>query len=397
VTHVRVAVLDHTAALGGAELALVRLLDALDPGEVQVTTVLFADGPLRGLLEDHGHAVTVLPLDQRLATAERHAVGASLVTSARAAIAVLPFVWRLARTLRLLDVDLIHTTSLKADLIGVPASILARRPLVWHVHDRISPDYLPRPMATLIRALARVAPRHVLVNSRATAATLPRLRHRTLAYPGLAPGQIRPTPPLPTAPGHPHPRQHPVVGILGRISPTKGQLVLVRAAALVHESHPDVRFRIIGAALFTEHAYERRVQEEIATLGLSKAVEMVGFAPDPTTELDALDLCVHASSNPEPFGQVVAEAMARGIPVVATRGGGVTEIVQPPDAAAALGWVVPPDDPHALARAIREVLDNPEESARRASEAWASVQYRFPIARTARTVTQVWRSAARVR
>lgn len=392
---VRVAVLDHTAALGGAELALARLLDALDPTEVQVTTVLFADGPLRTFLEDRSHPVTVLPLDPRLATAERHAVGGSLVAGVRSAFAILPFVWRLARTLRNLDVDLIHTTSLKADLIGVPAALLARRPLVWHVHDRISPDYLPGPMVVLIRGLARLAPRHVLVNSRATAATLPRVR-RTLAYPGLAHDQIHPNPPA-TARRRQRPNEYPVVGILGRISPTKGQVVLVRAAALVHRTHPDVRFRIIGAALFTEHAYEQRVRDEIAALELSGTIEMVGFTPDPAAALDDLDLCVHASPTPEPFGQVVVEAMARGVPVVATRGGGVTEILEPPDATAPLGWLVSPEDPEALAQAVRDVLDHADEATRRARAAWASVQGRFPVERTARTVTRVWRSVAPAR
>jgi len=387
---VRVAVLDHTAALGGAELALARLLDALDPVDVHVTTVLFADGPLRGLLEDHGHAVSVLPLDQRLATAERHAVGASLVTSARAAIAVLPFVWRLARTLRRLDVDLIHTTSLKADILGVPAAILARRPVVWHIHDRISPDYLPRPMVALIRSLARVAPRRVLVNSHATAATLPKVR-ATVAYPGLAPEQFAPEPGTPASPPR-APDDPRTVGILGRVSPTKGQREFLRAARRVHAARPDVRFRIIGAALFAEQDYERLVREEIRALGLEDVVALVGFASDPGAELDRLTLCVHASPTPEPFGQVVAEAMARGVPVVATAGGGVGEIVAPPGAAEPLGWLVPPGDVAALADAILEALDDPAEAQRRAVAAWRSVERRFPIAVTATSVTDVWRS-----
>lgn len=394
-TPLRVAVLDHTAALGGAELALVRLLDALDPAEAQVTTVLFADGPLRALLEDRGHAVEVLPLAPGVATAERHAVGSSLAASGRAAVAVTPFVWRLAHHLRRLDVDLVHTTSLKADLIGTPAAWLARRPLVWHVHDRISPDYLPRPMVALLRTLARVAPRHVLVNSRATAATLPTVR-TMVAYPGLAPDQFAPAPvaaePPTTAP--PTPR---TVGILGRISPTKGQREFIQAARRVHAVHPDVRFRIIGAALFAEQAYERAVREEVRALGLEEVVAFVGFVADPAAELDRLAVCVHASPTPEPFGQVVAEAMAREIPVVATLGGGVADIVAPPGACEPLGWLVPPRDVAALADAILDALDRPEEAARRSRSAWTSVRDRLGIERTAATITRVWRSAARGR
>ncbi len=384
----RVAVLDHTAALGGAELALARMLDHSRAPDIEVRTILFSDGPFADRLRESGHSVEVMPLVPGIAGTDRHAAGRSVLAAARKAVLLVPFVVRLGRRLRATRPDVIHTTSLKADLIGVGASWIAGRPLVWHVHDRISPDYLPPIMVGLIRFLARHAPRYVIVNSEATAATLPGVRRMTIAYPGFGPDQVGPAPVdrRPTAPG--------VVGIIGRISPTKGQLEFVRAAARVLRERPQVRFRIIGAALFGEDSYADAVRREVDDLGIADAIEFAGFVDDPAAALDSFGLCVHASPTPEPFGQVIVEAMIRGVPVVATRGGGVTEIVQPDPAGEPLGWLVPPGDAAALAAAIVEALGDPDLAARRAQAAWVSARDRFPIERTVHEVSDVWRSVA---
>ncbi len=382
----QVVILDHTAALGGAELALLRLLDQLSTPHLQVRTILFSDGPLVERLLQSGHHVETLPLTESLAAAERHDAGGSLGTAIRNGLALIPFVVRLGRRLRELSPDVIHTTSLKADLIGVPASWIARRPLVWHIHDRISPDYLPPTMVRLIRSLARHAPRHVIVNSKATAATLPGVAHVTIAYPGFSADQVGPA--ERTAPSS------PVVGILGRISPTKGQLEFVRAAARVLRTHPQASFRLIGAPLFGEDAYAAKVRDEVESLGIGGQVEFTGFVDDPAAALDELTVCVHASGQPEPFGQVIVEAMIRGVPVIATRGGGVTEIVQPDPETAPLGWLVPPHDVIALADAVVEALNNPALAEQRAQAALLSALERFPVEKTAAVVSAVWRSVS---
>ncbi|MBW0252674.1 glycosyltransferase [Cellulomonas sp. PS-H5] len=386
---VRVVVLDHTAQLGGAELALLRTVRALDPAAVEVTVVLFADGPLAGRLRDAGVAVRVLPLDSRIAQTDRAAAGRSALGAARSAAATLPFVARLARLLRDLQPDVVHTTSLKADVLGLPAARLARRPLVWHVHDRIAEDYLPAPVARVLRVLARRGPRHVVVNSHATARTLlPLPRGWTLAYPGLAPEQVAADPAARPAPAT------PVIGLVGRVSPTKGQREFVAAAALLTERFPDARFRVVGAALFEEQAYEVELRAQVAALGLTDRVELTGWVADPVGEIDRLSVLVHASPVPEPFGQVVVEGMARGVPVIATAGGGIDEIAVAADGTPRC-LVVPPRDVPALAEAVAQVLDRPEEAAARADRAWKDVQADYAVARTAERLTAVWRRVAR--
>ncbi|WP_082812770.1 glycosyltransferase family 4 protein [Cellulomonas timonensis] len=380
----RVVVLDHTAQLGGAELALVRLCAALDPARVQVIVVLFAQGPLVVRLEKAGVKVRVLPLARALGATDRQTAGSSVWRAGASAARTAPFVLRLAWLLRALRPDVVHATSLKADLLALPAARLARIPLVWHVHDRISDDYLPARLAQVFRWAARHGPEHVVVNSRATASTLlPMPRGWTLAHPGLTSEQLV---------ADPDERLDPspaVVGLVGRISPTKGQLEFVQACAALAERHPKARFRVVGAALFAERAYEAQVRELVERLALGDRLELTGWAEDPTRELDGLSILVHASPAPEPFGQVIVEAMARGVPVVATRGGGVEEIAYTPDGSS---WceLVEPHDVAGLARAVDEVLSDPATARLRARAAWEDVRVRFGIDRTADGITRVW-------
>jgi glycosyltransferase involved in cell wall biosynthesis len=382
---VRVAVLDHTAELGGAELALVRSLEALDPTVVEPVVVLFSSGPLEERLRRAGHRVVVVPLDPGVRDVGR---AAGAIPVVRSAVAGAGFLGRLVRTLRGLDVDVVHTTSLKADLLAVPAARLLGLPLVWHVHDRIAEDYLPARTVRAFRALARRVPSAVVANSAATAATLPGARRLTVAHPGLAPEQV-----AGSVRRH-QPEGPPVVGMVGRLSPTKGQLVLVRAARRVVDVRPDVRFRLLGTAAFGAEDYEREVRGEIDRLGLADVVELTGFVADPRAELDALSVCVHASTVPEPFGQVVTEAMAWGVPVVATRGGGVDEIVRTQTPGADTGLLVAPDDDAALAAAVLEVLDRPAEALERAARAHADVSERFVVAHAVALLTELWQQAS---
>jgi glycosyltransferase involved in cell wall biosynthesis len=391
----RVLVLGHTAELGGAELALVRLCEALrqdaSGAGLDVQVVLLADGPLVTLLEGTGTPVRVVGADPELVTAGRATLASLSRASLRRASAAARTVVALRRVVRTVRPDVVHTTTLKADVLGLVAAWTSRVPVVWHVHDRVAPDYLPPAVVRVLRCAARHGPRAVVANSRATAATLPGVRDLTVAYPGFAPGQaLAALPPAQAAARSGRPR---VVGLLGRVSPTKGQLELVRAAPAVLARHPDVVFRLVGAPAFGAGGYARDVEAEVRRLGLEGRVELAGFAPDPAAALDALALCVHASPVPEPFGQVVVEAMVRGVPVVATDAGGVPEILRADGSP--LGSLVPPGDPRALADAIIAVLDDPRAAHEVAVRAHAVALERFSVAVTAATVSAVWRRAAR--
>jgi glycosyltransferase involved in cell wall biosynthesis len=157
-------------------------------------------------------------------------------------------------------------------------------------------------------------------------------------------------------------------GIVGRLAPWKGQDLFLRAFAA---AFPDGRERavVVGAALFGEDEYARRLVGLAASLGIAGRVELRGFRSDVWSELARIDVLVHASVTPEPFGQVILEGMAAGVPVIAARAGGPAEILTHD----VTGELYEPDDAAALAAAMTRLHD-PQLRARLSAAALEEVR-----------------------
>lgn len=387
----RIVALDHTAKEGGAELALLRLLGRIGGDTLETRAIVFAQGPLVERLRGIGIPTAVVELDEAVNDTDRGAAfrGSSIVGSTIAAVTFVP---RLVRAIRGARADLVVANSLKSAVFAAIAAPLAFRPWVWHLHDRLAVDYLPPRAVLAMRALSVVGPRRIVVNSQATLDTLPaRARAKAfVAYPGLPDDAYLAAPP----------RDDIVVGMIGRISPTKGQREFLEAGAMIAADIDDVRFRIVGAALFGEADYESAIRQLPAELGIADRVDFTGWVADPGAELRKLSLVVHASPVPEPFGQVVAEALAAGIPVIATDAGGVPEVLGTAAGGLAgaewrdtgIGWLVRPGDARALAGAMRSALGGTEGDPARSAHIRAAAE-RFTIGATAEVVLRAWRGA----
>jgi glycosyltransferase involved in cell wall biosynthesis len=339
----RVVYLDHVARLSGGEIALLRLLPHLDAVDVHV--ILGEDGPLATRLQQAGVSVEVLPLAPAARDLRRDSARAGGVPL-RTAWETARYTLRLARRLRRIAPDLVHTNSLKSGVYGAFAARLARVPVVWHLRDRIAEDYLP---GSATRVLRRLVPRlsaGVLANSQATLDTL----GRTGSLPAWVIPDCVETPP-------PGAREHdrPVTfGLLGRVAPWKGQDLFLRAFATAFPSGSE-RARIIGTAMFGEEDYERGLLALARDLGVEGRVDFRGFREDIWGELGSLDVLVHASLIPEPFGQVVLEGMAAGLPVLAPAAGGPAEVIDD----GRTGELFPSGDEQALAAAMRSLAADP--------------------------------------
>ena len=147
-----------------------------------------------------------------------------------------------------------------------------------------------------------------------------------------------------------------LVGLVGRLTRWKGQHIFLEAAAQVRRQFPETKFQIIGSAMFGEESYEQEIRSLSRGLALEDCVEFTGFRNDVPRLVDKLEILVHASTTGEPFGQVITEAMLAAKPVIATRGGGVPEIVQH----GTTGLLVPMGDAGAMADAICAILSNPD-------------------------------------
>jgi glycosyltransferase involved in cell wall biosynthesis len=334
-TRRRVVYVDHVGRVSGAELALLHIIEALDGVDGHV--ILGEDGPLVERLQAAGVSVEVLPLAEEAREVRRERVRlVSLGVRGPASAAL--YVPRLARRLHRLRPDIVHTNSLKSGFYGSLAARLCGIPAVWHLHDRLAPDYLPGQAAGLARRAIKVLPSALVVNSEATLATVASVRGGT-----VVPNPINvPPSPLPVR------ERVERVGVVGRLTPWKGQHVFLEAFSRAFAG-TGVTAVLVGAPMFgEEEEYEARLRRQAEELGIQGQVEFRGFRSDVPAELARLDVAVHSSVVAEPFGQVILEAMAAGVPVVATSAGGAAEIVNHE----ANGLLYPPGDAHALAAAL---------------------------------------------
>jgi glycosyltransferase involved in cell wall biosynthesis len=392
----RVLFFDHTAELGGGEIALWNLLGHLNPAAVKPIVVLGADGPLAERLRTDFETY-ILPLPWSVGRRKKDSLGVATLLQIPAMFETLAYVFRLRRFIRMHRIDVVHTNSLKAHVIGGIAGRLSGRPVVWHLRDRIEDDYLPRSVVRMVRALSRLIPTSIIAVSQATLSTVrsPGVRpqavrsklpevHATrrdaravVVHDGTAIRPLRAKETNVSAPFR--------IGLIGRISPWKGQHVFLRAAARVLERFPNARFVIVGAPLFGEDGYNDEIRQLPTELGIADSIEFAGFREDIGRVIDELDMVVHASTVGEPFGQVIIEGMAAAKPVVATNGGGVPEIVND----GITGILVPMGDTQSLADAMCALLADPKRAREMGIQGRQRVIDHFTVTITATKVETV--------
>ena len=154
---------------------------------------------------------------------------------------------------------------------------------------------------------------------------------------------------------------HRVIGNVGNIRRVKNQVLFIRALAKVIETHPEARGMVIGETLTGEEETRAALEGEIGRLGLAEKVVLAGFRDDVPQIMEGFAaLCM--TSDSEGMPNVVLEAMAAGVPVVATRAGGVADVVRNGET----GFLVETGDVDGVAAAMCRILDDPEEATRMA-------------------------------
>jgi glycosyltransferase involved in cell wall biosynthesis len=337
-------IVSHATGVGGAELGLLDLVKYLGP---RCDVVLMSDGALRRVLQGHGIGVRVLQAGRTFHGVRR---GGGAVRALMAIPQSLALAFRLAAIAR--RHRCIYANSQKAAFVAMLAGVLARRPVIWHLHDILSAEHFAWPQRCTLALLSNHLARTVIVVSdaarRAYIASFGRPGRVRVVYNGIDPAPYQglsdqPRAALRSALGLPQGR---LVGLFGRITEWKGQRVLIEALAAL----PDVQALIVGSAMFGEDAEERFLKSLADRLGVSGRVHFLGQRADVPALMRAVDVVAHCSTSPEPFGRVIVEALLAGTPVLAADGGASREILGDCD------WLVKPNDPAALADAIGRVL-----------------------------------------
>lgn len=173
-----------------------------------------------------------------------------------------------------------------------------------------------------------------------------------------------------------------VVGHFSRLSPWKGQHILLDAIA---QCPPQVTAIFVGDALFGEQEYVKQLHQQISQLGLENRVKFLGFRADIPQLMAACDLVAHTSTAPEPFGRVIVEAMLCGKPVVAAKAGGAVELVEH----GINGFLTTPGEPQELAKIIHTCLEDRQQITTIASNAKVAATQRFDVININQQISQV--------
>jgi glycosyltransferase involved in cell wall biosynthesis len=183
------------------------------------------------------------------------------------------------------------------------------------------------------------------------------------------------------------PREARILGILGNVRFWKGQETFVESFRNIASRYPQAYGLIIGGWGEADREYYHSIRSLIARYGLEERVRLLGYRMDVPDLLGAIDVVVHASTKPEPFGMVLLEAMRAGKPVVAANIGGPVEILD----GGACGLLVPPHDSEAIAAACARYLDNQafaDEMVRRGRE---RLKAEFDIRKTVDETVRLFR------
>ena len=344
----KVLFVDQSGKLGGAELSLVDVASAFGSDS---SVALFEKGPFLSRLEAAGIDVQLLK-NRSIESRKDHGLLQGLKTIMQA----LPLIQELTNLAK--GYDVIYANTQKAFIFGALAGLIAKRPVVYHLRDILSSDHFSRINIKVAVFMANHLSQIVIANSHATAQAFIQSGGKPdlvkVIYNGFDPEMYQSSPAdRARLRQELHLEDKFVIGQFSRLSPWKGQHVLLDALAQCPESVVGV---FVGAALFGEDDYAEKIKQQVADLGLSNRVHFLGFRSDIPQLMGACDVVAHTSTAPEPFGRVIIEGMLCGKPVIVANAGGATELVTHRET----GWMVEPGDSQQLAKTVIECFENQE-------------------------------------
>jgi L-malate glycosyltransferase len=374
----RVAFVGQTGtASGGAERSI-GLLFANLPSSVDPTIILFEDGVYAEQLRRQGYTVEIVCMPNAVMRQRRESIGV-------AGAVLLPLaIVRLARRLRNRGFDVVHTNAMKAHVVGGPAAMLAGIPAVMHVREILEGRALRIFRFVSGRfAFHRIACSGAVAHSLQVPATTVILNPISpRAYADDLPSRAEARSALNL------PQDDPVIGIVGRINRCKGQDRFLRIIAKVNERTP-VHAAIIGESRFGDEDFLPELRELAVTLGIADRTTFIPWQEDPRLAYRALDVHCNCAQR-EPFGRVILEAAAAGVPTISFDDGGAPEIITD----GVTGRLISADDESAFVRAV-EAYVRDLALAKRHGDAAREDSRRFDAADHTRAVVATLRGAAR--
>ncbi len=395
----RILYLNPCGQMGGAETSLRELLASIRAAapDWELILLLGEDGPIASKARELGVRVIVLlfpPALARLGDARRGRLE-SLWSLLKAGAATALYARRLASLIRSINPDILHTNGFKMHLLGA-WTCPRRTPLVWHIHDYVGKRRL---MSRLLRRHAKRCAR-AIANSESVAGDLKDLMpdlKTTPIYNAVDLDRFAPVGSNLDLDGLAGLSAAPAgtvrVGLVGTFARWKGHEVFLQALSML-PPEASIRGYVIGGAIYQTNGSQWSIEElrrEANRLGIGNRIGFTGFLDDTAAAMRSLDIVIHASTQPEPFGMVIIEAMACGKAVIASQSGGAEEIFE--DGKDAVGHAT--GDAQALAAQILRLASDKNLRSALGTAGRAKVERVFNGARLSRQLIAVYRELAK--
>ncbi|MFH1929184.1 MAG: glycosyltransferase [Chloroflexota bacterium] len=399
----RILYIEPASTPGGSVVSLYYLVRGMDRSRYQPVVLLSPDNPWVGRFRALGVEVLAQNVYQRpgdtvaIKRAKQTMVSRGLQRGrwGQRLYHFAGFCWRalrqtwpqsraIARLVRQERIDLVHTNwRIGCDRPGIIGARLAGVPCVAHMRAFEQLNGFDRALTRSVAAFICIS-RALEENLRAQGA---HMRESVVVYNGLDPADLVAAADAAQVKGEfGFDPEAPVVAVVGRLDRWKGQDYFIEAMSQVVRDVPEVRALIVGDPEPYCLDYFEELKSLVESFGLSGRVVFAGHRSDVPRLMRAFTVLVHSSSEPEPFGRVIIEGMAVGLPVVATRAGAVPEIIED----GVSGILVSPRDPNAMAEAVISLLRDPQRVSNMGKAARRRVEELFTVRQYVAGVEQVY-------
>jgi glycosyltransferase involved in cell wall biosynthesis len=374
----RVAIVEDTSAIGGAEINTLNLVRHSDANNLKLFVFVPQSGALAEALAGTSAHVSDLKIPH-FRSISSYWRGRKVLNPLAIVIdlyLVLLFILRIWQSARRFRIEILHTNGIFAHFAGGIASRLAGCCCIWHLQDIIEPQHRFR--RWLLNSCGSILADKIMVISQPVLAQITgSLQERAVLVPNgvdLCLFQARQDHPpygsLRTFAG-----KRFLVILVARITRWKAQHILLEAAHQISTQRSDIAFALVGDAALGDADYAAELQRFVRSHQLEDVVMFAGWQKDMAAVYAQADILVLTAVEPEPFGLVVIEAMASGLPVIATNHGGPAHIIEHD----ITGLLVPPGDVLSLVASINRLADEPAVRSQMAQRARSHVEEHFSI------------------
>lgn len=361
--------------ISGSGVTLLNLLKAMRRELIKPIVVLPEEGFLVRRLQEMKIPVKVVPLNRL----EKNPL------KIIALVLGLPRILLLLHRIQEQGVDLIYCNTL-VNIYGGLLSIISRKPCVYHVHEARD-TYSSFLFNSLVWYVQRVAKRIVVVSQSTSVPFRKCGENCVVIYNGINYWEYERLDNPYSSRLHSYVKQpYTYVSLIGSIGWNKGQHLLIESFGILRDKYPDLHCLLAGklARKMSTQRYYKQLKYKVQSYGLEKRVHYLGVQEN-VKELLAASSVLVLPSYSESHPLVILEAMAAGVPVIATNVGGIPEIISHEKN----GLLIPLDDPNSLAREIARLLEDAEFRGQLIQNAKRTVREKFSLDKMARTIESV--------